>query len=136
MPSASQSKQSESVDVSNIRQFNAQSTESLFKSDEMWSGGNCNKQYASFLLLNIQSMNPSASSSARWKCHELEALLIEESDKNHFIPFLALTETWLSPHIQDAQVHIKQYTTSRSDRVGRVGGGVLLYTHESIPITL
>ena len=27
------------------------------------------------------------------------------------------------------------YTTSRSDRVGRVGGGVLLYTHKSIPIT-
>ena len=54
--------------------------------------------------------------------------------KNHFIPFIALTETWLSSHIADAQVSIPSYTVSRSDRSGR-GGGVILFSHEKFPIT-
>ena len=54
--------------------------------------------------------------------------------KNHFIPFIALTETWLSFHIADAQVSIPLYTVSRSDRSGREGG-VILFSCEKFPIT-
>ena len=54
--------------------------------------------------------------------------------KNHFLPFIALTETWLNDSIADAQVQLSGYVLSRSDRRSR-GGGVLLYSHESIPIS-
>ena len=47
---------------------------------------------------------------------------------------MALTETWLEPHISDAQINIKNYVVSRSDRHGR-GGGVCLYTHKSLAIS-
>ena len=59
----------------------------------------------------------------------------EERGQNKNTAFLALTETWLDNHISDAQLHIEHYNISRSDRQGRIGGGVLLYSHESVPIT-
>jgi hypothetical protein len=37
--------------------------------------------------------------------------------------------------VQDAQLEIEHYNVSRCDRSTRVGGGVLLYTHEDLPIT-
>ena len=51
------------------------------------------------------------------------------------IPFLALTETWLKSYVEDAQIEIPGYNISRCDRNARVGGGVLLYSHENLPIT-
>jgi len=51
------------------------------------------------------------------------------------VPFIALTETWLKPYVHDAQLEIEHYNISRCDRSTRVGGGVLLYTHEDLPIT-
>ena len=58
-----------------------------------------------------------------------------ERKKGHKLPFISLTETWLKSYILDAQLHIPGYNISRSDRDKRVGGGVLLYSHEDIPIT-
>ena len=80
-------------------------------------------------------MNPSASSNARWKVHDLQALVNIEQEKNHSIPFIALTETWLKSYIKDAQLHIPDYVVSRSDRNKRVGGGVALYSHQNIPVS-
>jgi hypothetical protein len=80
-------------------------------------------------------MNPSASSSVRWKVHDIKSFIETEANKNHVIPFLAFTETWLKSYMLDAQLHIPHYVVSRSDRGVRVGGGVLLYSHESIPLT-
>lgn len=51
------------------------------------------------------------------------------------LPFIALTETWLKSYIHDSQLEITNYNLFRSDRSTRVGGGVLLYTHEKLPIT-
>ena len=73
-------------------------------------------QPCAFLMLNIQSMNPSASSISRWKVQELEAGLEDKIEDKLSVPFIALTETWLSPHIADAQVHISGYDLVRSDR--------------------
>ena len=58
-----------------------------------------------------------------------------ERKQKHVIPFIALTETWLKSYIADAQMNIPGYITSRCDRDKRVGGGVLLYSHEDIPLS-
>ena len=66
---------------------------------------------------------------------EISAYIQEEKRKNHSLPFIALTETWLKSYMSDAQLHIPGYTVSRSDRGSRVGGGVLLYSHVNIPVS-
>ena len=86
-------------------------------------------------MLNVQSLNPSATNTSRWKVPEISSLVQEENAKNHHFPFLALTETWLKSYISDAQIQIPGYAVSRSDRDGRVGGGVLLYSHVNIPVS-
>ena len=51
-------------------------------------------------------MNPSAYSNSRWKVKNLSTIIEEKQEKNCFVPFIALTETWLTSNIKDAQVHI------------------------------
>ena len=58
-----------------------------------------------------------------------------ERQDNHLIPFVALTETWLKSYISYAQLQIPGYDITRCDRESRVGGGVVLYSHESMPQT-
>ena len=91
--------------------------------------------YSSGLLLNIQSLNPSARSSCYWKIPYLTEMEIGKRAKNNCIPFIALTETWLKPYVQDAQLHIDNYNILRCDRATRVGGGVMMYIHQDLPIT-
>ena len=62
-------------------------------------------------------------------------MLKDVRSKNHSVPFIALTETWLKSYIDDAQLDIPGYNLFRSDRSARVGGGVLLYSHENLPIS-
>ena len=47
-------------------------------------------------------------------------------------PFILLTETHLNPEILDAEIHIKNYTLFRSDRVGRSHGGVCTYVRNDL----
>ena len=82
----------------------------------------------------MQSINPSARSSTRWKIQYIRNK-VEQKSKHISVPFIALTETWLKPYIHDSQLDIEHYNISRCDRGTRVGGGVLLYSHESLPIT-
>ena len=91
-------------------------------------------QNAAFLLLNIRSINPSATSECKHKHEELEHLI---SESCHDVPvkFVAVTETWLQDHIRDAQLHIGGFNISRCDRKDRGGGGVLLYSHYNYPIS-
>ncbi len=90
--------------------------------------------YSSLILLNIQSMNPGASSSVRWKVLDLASFKEIERSKKHILPFIAITETWLKSYFSDAQLQIPDYVVSRCDRDKRVGGGVLLYSHVNIPV--
>ena len=60
---------------------------------------------------------------------------MEQKSKHISVPFIALTETWLKPYINDSQLDIENYNISRCDRSTRVGGGVFLYSQESLPIT-
>ena len=48
---------------------------------------------------------------------------------------IVITETWLKSYVSDAQLQIPGYNITRCDRESRVGGGVLLYSHESMPQT-
>ena len=66
---------------------------------------------------------------------ELKSFIVQENTNHHLLPFAAITESWLKRSITDAQVHIPHYEVSRSDRNKRTGGGVLLYSHEAIPLT-
>ena len=61
--------------------------------------------------------------------------LEEERLKGHLYPFVAITETWLKSYHREAQLQIPGYSVSRSDRGKRTGGGVLLYSLDSIPTT-
>ena len=90
--------------------------------------------YSSCLLLNVQSINPSARSACSWKVQYLEDT-VEQKSVTICIPFIAITESWLKPYVQDAQVSIEDYNLHRCDRDTRVGGGVLLYTHRDLHIT-
>ena len=63
-------------------------------------------------------MNPSASSTSRWKVPDISAYIHDERARNHFLPFIALTETWLKPYMADAQLHVPGY----SPDVTEVGG--------------
>ena len=80
-------------------------------------------------------MNPSASSDCKWKVEELRSIMLNKFSTNHLVPFIAVTETWLKPYMSDAQINIPHYIPTRKDRDLRTGGGVLLYSHESIPLT-
>ena len=80
-------------------------------------------------------MIPSASGNARWKIPDIKGMLSNELEKKHSIPFIALTETWLKSYISDAQLYIPGYEVSRCDRDKRLGGGVLLYSHQALAIS-
>ena len=69
--------------------------------------------------------------SLRNKVDELESLVAEF--KPHLV---ALTETWLSPIILDSEISLQGYDSFRSDRLARPGGGVILYYHKSLNVTL
>ena len=45
---------------------------------------------------------------------------------------IGLTETWLKPEIQDAEVFLRVYELFRCDRPVVNGGGALMYIHESL----
>lgn len=76
-------------------------------------------------------MNPSAKSRCSWKIPYLQNIV---DSCSNCIPFIALTETWLKPYVNDAQLAIGDYNILRCDRDTRVGGGVLLYTHKDLPV--
>ena len=83
-----------------------------------------------------QCLNPSASSKCRWNFSEIVSLIQDERQNNHSFPFLAVTESRLKSNILDSQLHIPCYVVSRSDRGKRIGGGVLLYSHANLPISM
>ena len=45
---------------------------------------------------------------------------------------IGITESWATPDISDAELGMTGYVMFRKDRLGRRGGGVILYINESI----
>lgn len=72
----------------------------------------------SVLLLNARSITN--------KLDEFRVLI------SNFSPdCVAVTETWLSESLPNDLLTITNYTLFRSDRLGRIGGGVCIYVHDS-----
>ena len=46
---------------------------------------------------------------------------------------IGITESWANNDITDAELGLEGYAMFRKDRVGRRGGGVLLYIKDTIP---
>ena len=46
---------------------------------------------------------------------------------------IGITESWANNDITDAELRLEGYVMFRKDRMGRRGGGVLLYIKETIP---
>ena len=80
-------------------------------------------------------MNPSANSVGRWKLNDLIGHVEEKRESGHLFPFIAITESWLKSYYSDAQLQIPGYSVSRCDRSKRNGGGVLLYSLSSLPVS-
>ena len=81
-------------------------------------------------------MDPSAHSASKFKlCDLIEEHLPTNENQKCSIPFIAISESWLKPFISNAQIAIPDYEVARQDRVHRSHGGVLLYVHNSLPIS-
>ena len=85
---------------------------------------------SSIVVLNIEGMDPSINSNSHWKLPHLEE---EIENEPSYIAILAVVESWLKNHIADAQIHLPNYQTLRSDRESSARGGTLLYIHNNLP---
>ena len=59
-----------------------------------------------------------------------ELNIMVDEIKRHII---GITESWANNDITDAELGLEGYVMFRKDRIGRRGGGVLLYIKETIP---
>ena len=55
-------------------------------------------------------------------------IMVEDSDPH----IIGITESWATPDISDAELGMTGYIMFRKDRLGRRGGGDILYIKESI----
>ena len=55
-------------------------------------------------------------------------IMVEDIDPH----IIGITESWATPDISDAELGMTRYVMFRKDRLGRRGGGVILYIKESI----
>ena len=85
------------------------------------------------IVINAEGIDPSINSKCGWKLPYFIENHINTS--NTFIPAIAMAESWLKPHISNAQIHIKNYQIVRADRKERDRGGALLFIHEDLPIS-
>ena len=84
------------------------------------------------LLLNIQGCDASALSTLLWKLPFVEEFITDASESYSII---SITETWLKPHISDAQVKLQNFNVYRSDRLNRERGGCCLYVKDNLIVS-
>ena len=75
-------------------------------------------------------MDPSAHSKSK---HKLKSF--REEHINRDVLWVSICESWLKKHISDAQIQIPNFQIIRQDREKRRRGGVLLYVHNSLPVS-
>ena len=85
--------------------------------------GNTSKAELKCVCLNARSIIN--------KKNELD-IMVDEI-KPHII---GITESWANNDITDAELGLEGYVMFRKDRMGKRGGGVLLYIKETIPAYL
>ena len=82
-------------------------------------------------MLNFQGMDPSVYSRSSHKLQQFTEEIINNSEP----VFISGCETWLKPHITNAQVNIPGYQIVRQDRLTRSRGGVILYVKDGLPVS-
>ena len=60
---------------------------------------------------------------------------IEQHLRNNEIDLCCITESWCSDAIPNNAIKIDNYNISRKNRIGKRGGGILVYIHNSLPFT-
>ena len=55
-------------------------------------------------------------------------VMVEDTDPH----IIGITESWANKDISDAELGLTGYVMCRRDRIGKRGGGVILYIKESI----
>ena len=90
--------------------------------DSAWKGihGSTSKEEMKCVCLNARSIIN--------KKDELNIMV--DDIKPHII---GITESWANNDITDAEFGLEVYAMFRKDRMGRRGGGVLLYIKDTIP---
>ena len=78
------------------------------------------------------------TSNAEIKCVCLNGRSIKKTELNIMVDdikphIIGITEPWANNDITDAELGLEGYVMFRKDRMGRRGGGVLLYIKETIP---
>ena len=71
-------------------------------------------------------------------CLNARSIINKKTDLNIMLDdikphIIGITESWANNDITDAELGLEGYVMFRKDRMGRRGGGVLLYIKESIP---
>ena len=79
-------------------------------------------------------MNTGINSRSFWKLNKLNEIIYDLNKLGISVPFVAIVESWLKPHISDAQIHIENYHVFRADRKISKNGGALLYVSDTIPV--
>ena len=80
------------------------------------------------------------TSKAEMKCVCLNArsIINKKNELNIMVDeikphIIGITESWANNDITDAELGLEGYVMFRKDRMGRRGGGVLLYNNETTP---
>lgn len=62
--------------------------------------------------------------------------ILKEFLETRFFHIISIAETWLHAGISDALVNLNDYFIIRNDRVGKIGGGIAVYIHNSLKVNV
>ena len=79
-----------------------------------------------------------SESGIKWVCLNARSIINKKTELNIMVDdikphIIGITESWANNDITDAELGLEGYVMFRKDRMGRRGGGVLLYIKETIP---
>ena len=78
-----------------------------------------------------------SEASYRYVCLNARSIVNKKNELNIMVEdidshIIGITESWANTDITDAELGLTGYVMFRRDRIGRRGGGVVLYVKESI----
>ena len=79
-----------------------------------------------------------SKSEIKCVCMNARSIINKKNELNIMVDdikphIIEITESWANDDITDAELGLEGYVMFRKDRMGRRGGGVLLYIKETIP---
>ena len=78
-----------------------------------------------------------SKSEIKYVCLNARSIINKKTELNIMVddikPLIGITESWANNDITNAELGLEGYVMFRKDRIGRRGGGVLLYIKDTIP---